>query len=172
MSSQDWFGLIFGQPNLQAESFNPAAFSEWENQKVNVTDASCSVNRNVYGWRLLWKWMKCPLKWCKHDSVCVMSCQGGSGESGLIGVNSPSVCVSQQTGSLADTSPATGEAERGLTIPHLLSSCLLVLISFLSDPKASLISYLAKIWRPWCKTCLRFAWINFEFCEFYLCNYK
>lgn len=57
-------------------------------------------------------------------SGCVESCQRRSGESGLIGVNSPSVCVSQHTGSLAETSPATGEAERGITIPHLLSRCL------------------------------------------------
>lgn len=42
--------------------------------------------------------------------VCVCSCQKRCGGSGLIGVNSPSVCVSQQTGSLAETCPATGEA--------------------------------------------------------------
>lgn len=61
---------------------------------------------------------------CLSVCVCVLICQRRSGESGLIGVNSPSVCVSQQTGSLAETSPATGEAERGITIPHFLSFCL------------------------------------------------
>ena len=61
---------------------------------------------------------------CVSVCLCVLSCHRRSGESGLIGVNSPSVCVSQQTGSLAETSPATGEAERGITIPHFLSLCL------------------------------------------------